>query len=157
MSEQQVTVNIRIAKQDDAATIASFNVAMALETENHALDLATVTRGASAVIKDPAHGFYLVAESSGEVSGCLLVTYEWSDWRNGQMWWIQSVYVSPDHRGSGVYKKLYQEVVNRARQRSNVPCVRLYVEKDNLRAQSVYKKLGMVNSGYLVYEVPIQP
>ena len=157
MSEQQAIVNIRIARQDDAATIARFNVAMALETENHHLDLSTVTRGASAVINDPSHGFYLVAEDADQLTGCLLVTYEWSDWRNGQMWWIQSVYVSPDHRGTGVYKNLYQEVVNRAQQRSDVPCIRLYVEKDNLRAQSVYEKLGMENSGYLVYEVSIQP
>jgi ribosomal protein S18 acetylase RimI-like enzyme len=143
---------IREAIMIDAASIANFNIAMALETESHRLDEFTVNSGVAAVIDDHSLGFYLVAEVDNKVVGCLLVTNEWSDWRNGMYWWIQSVYVCEENRGKGIYRGLYNEVLNRARQAGYVSAVRLYVEQDNLVAQSVYRKLGMQNSGYQVFE-----
>lgn len=149
-----------IVRKADAAhveAIAAFNVAMANETEERELDAARVRRGVAAVMANRQLGFYLVAEREGEVCGCLMITNEWSDWRNGQFWWIQSVYVTPRHRGFGVYRKLYQEVMRRALDDGSVCGVRLYVERNNTVAQQVYRKLGMNESGYLVYESPLPP
>ena len=152
---EQPSILIREAHANDAPTIAQFNCDMAMETERLSLDKKTVDQGVLAVIEDPSHGFYLVAEEHNKVVGCLLVTYEWSDWRNGRMWWIQSVFVHHASRGRGVYKSLYQGVINRAEQIGGIRTVRLYVEKENHRAQSVYEKLGMHNSGYLVFETDL--
>ena len=101
---------------------------------------------------DPAKGFYLVAESAGQIVGQLMVTYEWSDWRDGWIWWIQSVYVREDHRRHGVFRSLYEAVVEQARSAGNVVGIRLYVEKDNTRAQATYQRLGMYDASYLVLE-----
>lgn len=146
-------VTVRRARQADRDIIARFNAAMAEETEGIRLDPARVAAGVEAVLADPAKGFYLVAETQGRVVGQLLVTFEWSDWRNGYFWWIQSVYVDPEYRSRGVFRKLYSEVMRRARSDDRVCGLRLYVEKENQRAQSAYERLGMRSAPYRIYEV----
>lgn len=125
---------------------------MALETEHKTLDLDTLTKGVQRVFDEPAQGRYLVAESEvGEVVGCLLITYEWSDWRNAPLWWVQSVYVHPGHRRQGIFKQLYQ-TVRELGALAGVCGYRLYVEKDNAKAQETYQNLGMKRTAYLVFE-----
>ena len=145
-------VRARLAIADDAATLAGFNQAMALETEAKVLADEAVLPGVEAVLRDADHGFYVVADTGGEVVGSLLVTYEWSDWRNGRMWWIQSVYVRPGHRRRGVYRALHEFVRARARSTGGVVGLRLYVERDNAAAQRTYAALGMHETPYFVYE-----
>lgn len=143
----------RPAAADDAEVIARYNVAMALETEHKALDPAVVRAGVRRVFDVPSHGRYLVAESEqGEVVACLLITYEWSDWRDGQVWWVHSVYVHPEHRRRGVFKLLYQTVRGMGASAGGVCGYRLYVERDNERAQRTYRGLGMSATPYLIYE-----
>jgi ribosomal protein S18 acetylase RimI-like enzyme len=148
-----MTLTIRRADPRDVAVIAEFNRRMAHETEHKALDPAVLERGVARVFTDRAKGFYLVAEAGGEVVGQLMVTYEWSDWRDGWFWWIQSVYVRADHRRRGVFRALYAELVRQARSAGDVIGVRLYVERDNTGAQATYQHLGMGDAGYLVWEV----
>jgi GNAT superfamily N-acetyltransferase len=143
---------IRDARPQDAAAIARYNLAMALETEHKQLDAATLRAGVEAVFADPAHGFYLVAAAGDEAIGCLMVTYEWSDWRNGQWWWLQSVYVREDGRRRGVFRALHADVERRARATPGVIGLRLYVERQNLAAQRTYAALGMGDCGYALYE-----
>lgn len=143
---------VRAARPEDRDTIAAFNAAMARETEEKELDLATLKTGVEAALADPARGRYFVAEIDGRVAGCLLLTREWSDWRNGWYWWIQSVYTHPDFRGRGVYGALHGRVRDEARAAGDVTAIRLYVERDNGRAQRTYRKLGMADSGYVVFE-----
>lgn len=153
-------INIRPARLEDAETIAEFNMAMALETENTVLDTARIYPGVRHLIGNSAHGQYWVAEADNQLAGCLAVTYEWSDWRNGQFWWIQSVYVRHEFRRRGVYRGLYAQVRNECLARDDVIGLRLYVEKDNLNAQSTYEKLGMNPTHYLIFEeefAPAQP
>ncbi len=150
-------VNIRPARMDDAETIAEFNMAMALETENTVLDTARIYPGVRHLIGNSAHGQYWVAEIDNQLAGCLAVTYEWSDWRNGQFWWIQSVYVRHEFRRQGVYRGLYQQVRNECRSRADVVGLRLYVEKDNVNAQSTYTGLGMSATDYLLFEEEFAP
>ena len=142
-----MSIIIRDTTPDDVAFLVEGNAAMASETEHKALDREVLTRGTQAVFENPHRGFYLVAECDGEPAGCLLVTREWSDWRNGDWWWIQSVYVAPPHRRHGVFRALYAEVENRARQAGAVG-LRLYVERDNTRAQQTYFSLGMEEEPY---------
>lgn len=146
------TMNIRIATRDDAAAMVEFNQAMALETEHKHLDNDVLSNGVAAVFDDPQKGFYVVADVDGEIVGGLMVTFEWSDWRNGWFWWIQSVYVRPEGRGKSVYSKLYEFVKQRASDAGNVCGFRLYVEKENEHAQAVYRKLGMDETYYLMFE-----
>lgn len=148
-----MSLNIRRAEERDAATIADFNSRMAWETEHKRLDPEVVARGVSRVFGDPAKGFYVVAESAGEIVGQLMVTFEWSDWRDGWLWWIQSVYVREDHRRSGVFRSLYKAAIQLAKDEKNVVGLRLYVERDNTRAQKTYEQLGMRDAGYLVQEI----
>ena len=143
---------IRSASTDDISDIAQFNIAMAQETEERQLDPETIQSGVSGVIQNHAHGFYLIAERDQVAVGSLLITFEWSDWRNGTLWWIQSVYVKPEHRRTGVFKTLYEAVISRARDTENVRGIRLYVEQENLSAQSVYQKLLMQKTPYQMYE-----
>lgn len=143
---------IRPAAPADVDTLAAFNVTMAMETESLALDLPTVRRGVAAVIADPAKGSYRVATRAGVVIGQLMLTKEWSDWRCGYWWWIQSVYVAPEARRSGVYRALYQSVLDDADREGDVRGVRLYVEHENTRAQATYAALGMKRGRYLVFE-----
>ena len=147
-------MNIRLAKREDAAALVEFNQAMALETEAKRLDSETLKSGVEAVFEDKKKGFYVVAEEDGkdQIIGGLMVTFEWSDWRNGWFWWIQSVYILPDFRGRGIYRLLYEFVKERAVEAKNVCGFRLYVERENTGARKVYEKLGMEESHYLMYE-----
>ena len=149
---QHQPVRTRLAVDDDAATLVGFNQAMALETEAKVLADEAVLPGVEAVLRDAGHGFYVVADAGSEVVGSLLVTCEWSDWRNGRIWWIQSVYVRPGHRRRGVYRALHAFVRDRALSTGGVVGLRLYVERDNAAAQRTYAALGMHETPYLVYE-----
>jgi len=115
-----------------------------------------ISAGVTAVFGDPAKGFYVVAEENGEVAGGLMVTYEWSDWRNGWFWWIQSVYIRPEYRGRRLYSDLYSYVKEKAAEAGNVCGFRLYVERENEHARRVYEKLGMAESHYLMYEEEVK-
>lgn len=146
-------INVRRAEPADVLIIAEFNQQMAEETEGKRLSSEVLTAGVNAVFADSNKGFYVVAENDlKEVVGCLLVTFEWSDWRNGWFWWIQSVYTRADFRGKGVYRRLYDWVKNEAREKGDVRGFRLYVEKENEGAQKVYEKLGMEECVYFMYE-----
>ena len=147
-----MTLDIRVATPNDAPTIAEFNQRMALETEKKTLEPAVVLRAVKRVFSDAAKGFYIVAESNAEIVGQLMITYEWSDWRDGWIWWIQSVYVRADHRRQGVFRSLYSELIAHAKRAGDVVAIRLYVEKDNIRAQTTYRQLGMRDPGYLILE-----
>lgn len=144
---------IRHATPADVEILAANNCAMALETEGKALDGPTVLRGVAALLADPAKGFYLLAERAGAAVGQLMVTTEWSDWRNGTFWWIQSVYVAPDARRTGVYRALYERLLAMAREDGRVCGLRLYVDRSNARAQATYRALGMDRAHYELYEV----
>lgn len=145
---------IRNATVEDAQSIADFQVAMAMETENKQLDAANVLCAVKRVFEDGDKGFYLVAEVDGQVVGSLMVTYEWSDWRNSNMWYIQSVFVQAERRGKGLFGQMYQRVVELAKN-AKAMYVRLYVETDNEKAQKVYEKLGMKRMPYYMYDVKI--
>jgi ribosomal protein S18 acetylase RimI-like enzyme len=145
------TIRIRPATPVDAAVIASFNAAMALETEHKSLDPSILRAGVGRAIAQPDAARYFLAEIAGHVVGQLMITFEWSDWRNADFWWIQSVYVHPDFRAKGVFKALYRHVEQLARQ-AKACGLRLYVERDNANAQEVYRRLGMENAGYFVFE-----
>lgn len=145
-------MEIRLGIEADADVIARFNRAMAWETERKELPEDTINAGVRGLFARPGQGFYLLASIDAEPVGCLMVTYEWSDWRNKTFWWIQSVYVLPDYRGRGLYKALYAEVKRRALEDGGVCGFRLYVEKENLKAQRVYEHLGMHEAPYLMFE-----
>ena len=143
---------IRRVTDADAPTLAAFNAAMALETEHKRLMPEVVLRGVRRLIAEPALGFYLLAEVDGEVAGSALVTTEWSDWRDGRFWWIQSVYVPPHLRRRGVFRALYAAIRELAAREPDVCGFRLYVEKDNAGAQATYRSLGMHETEYRVME-----
>ena len=145
-------MEIRLARKEDASAMVEFNQAMALETEGKTLDSQILMSGVGAVFHDDKKGFYVVAEDEGKIVGGLMVTFEWSDWRDGWFWWIQSVYILPDYRGKRIYSLLYQFVKDEANKQGDVCGFRLYVEKENERAQKVYEKLGMEKTYYLMYE-----
>jgi ribosomal protein S18 acetylase RimI-like enzyme len=145
-------MHIRQATPADAPPLVEFNCAMALETEGKELLPEVIGAGVRALLANPAAGFYVVAESDGRVVGALLITKEWSDWRNGTFWWIQSVYVRPELRRQGVYKTLYRHVQEMAAKDPGVCGFRLYVERENARAQSTYASLGMKETHYRVFE-----
>lgn len=147
---------VRIAEKKDIDSLVAFNQAMALETEGKKLLDETIRGGVRAVFEDRGKGFYVVAENAeGAIVGGLMITYEWSDWRNSWFWWIQSVYVLPETRGKSVYRKLHEFVRDLARKRDDVYGFRLYVEKGNSAAQSVYEKMGMSETDYLMFEEAI--
>ena len=146
-------MHIRRATPADAGFIAESNIAMALETEGMALSEEVVRPGVAAVLADDSLGFYVVAEIDGELAGQLMVTFEWSDWRNGLWWWIQSVYVREEFRRRGVYSALHRHVAAEARAAGGVCGLRLYVEQENTVAQGVYQSLEMYNTRYHMYEV----
>ncbi len=146
-----MTIAIRRARMEDVGTVAAFNIALAKETEDVALDPAVIGAGVRAALGDPARCLYFVAESDGEVVGQTMVTYEWSDWRNGFLWWIQSVFVAPAAREKGVFRALHARVVEEARKAGAVG-IRLYVFDGNTRAQEVYARLGMKDGRYRVLE-----
>jgi GNAT superfamily N-acetyltransferase len=146
------TMKIRKARVTDAAVIADFNSQLAWETEKLKLDSETIQRGVRAVLRDAAKGIYFVSEHEGAVVGQMLITYEWSDWRNGNFWWIQSVYVAAEFRQNGVFRSLFTQIQKLAKSRRDVCGLRLYVEKNNRRAQRAYERLGMKHTHYEVYE-----
>lgn len=143
---------IRAATAADAPLLATWAASMALETENKVLDDAIVLAGITAGIADPSKARYVVAECAGDPVGTLMLTTEWSDWRNGWWWWIQSVYVTPAQRRRGVFRALYAHAHALARQTPGVCGLRLYVEDANVRAQATYASLGMVDARYRVFE-----
>jgi ribosomal protein S18 acetylase RimI-like enzyme len=145
-------ISIRDASADDAETIADYNNRMAEETEGKSLPAATVRRGVRRLLENPAHGRYWVAERAGMIAGQIMVTYEWSDWRDGQIWWVQSVYVPKQHRRAGVFTALYRHVSALAEAEADVCGIRLYVEKENIRAQQTYDALGMMHTHYRIME-----
>ncbi len=143
---------IRLAHWEDASWITQFNQAMAQETEEKQLDPTILRRGVEALLSDPTLGFYLIAEQHEAVAGCLMITKEWSDWRNGLFWWIQSVYVRPEFRRQGLYRSLYRFVQQLAQEQGNVCGFRLYVERNNQIAQETYRQLGMEETLYKMFE-----
>ena len=144
---------VREASAQDARAIATFQIAMARETEHRELDAETVIAGVTGVLQNPKHGFYLVATEQKTVVASLLLTFEWSDWRNGVFWWIQSVYVGPNWRRRGIFRALFAEVKRRAQEDEAVRGLRLYVERDNAEAQMVYARLGLSETPYRICEV----
>ena len=147
-----MTYHVRDGSPSDAAIIADFNSRLAAETEDGPLDVGIIGPGVSAALADRDKCRYWVAETDGRIVGQIMVTYEWSDWRNGMLWWIQSVYVHPDFRRAGVFSKLYQHVQSLARADAQVVGLRLYVEKDNERAKAIYNRLGMTMTNYQVMQ-----
>jgi GNAT superfamily N-acetyltransferase len=147
-----MALHIRPARREDAATIVEFQILMARETEAVELDRPTVTRGVAAVFDDPSKGEYWLAEEDGRILGGLLVTFEWSDWRNGTVLWVQSVYVLPEARGRGIYPRLYEHLKSRVETSPDLCGIRLYVDKRNTAAQRVYARLGMTREHYELFE-----
>ena len=148
---------VRPAATADLEMLVRFSAAMAIETEGRQLDRERLRRGTLAVLESTRHGFYVVAERPERdgrgVIGQLLITYEWSDWRNADFWWIQSVYVDPDWRRRGVYRSMHEYILDMARAREDVCGVRLYVEGENGVAQSVYERLNLRETPYQMWEV----
>jgi ribosomal protein S18 acetylase RimI-like enzyme len=149
-----MSFQFRKARQEDLHDLVEFQIRMALESENLALELPIVTKGIQALFEQPFLGQYYVVEDleEAQIVGCLLVTFEWSDWRNGHIWWVQSVYVDPQFRRQGIFTKLYRGIQNMAMADSNVRGIRLYVENHNKQALTTYEKLGMDSTRYKVCE-----
>jgi RimJ/RimL family protein N-acetyltransferase len=145
-------MNIRKAKASDIPYLIEFQKSMALETENITLDEKVLSLGLAAMFTDPSKGTYFIAEDEGEVIGCHMITYEWSDWRNGNVWWIQSLFVKEGHRKKGVFKEMYQNLVKLASNDPAVRGIRLYVDKTNAKAQQAYESIGMNGEHYTVFE-----
>jgi ribosomal protein S18 acetylase RimI-like enzyme len=145
-------MDIRLADNQDLSAIVAFNCAMALETEGKNLILDVVTKGVANLFAQPQRGFYVVAEVDGVSVGSLMITTEWSDWRDGDFWWIQSVYVKPEFRKLGVYRAMYAFVQSLAAAKANVCGFRLYVDRENLTAQKTYASLGMQETHYKIFE-----
>lgn len=141
----------------DALIVADFNIRLALETENLRLDPQCVKAGVAALLADPNKGIYYVAEVNGTVAGQLMITYEWSDWRNGNLWWIQSVYVREDFRRMGIFRTLFKHLEGLARGRKDVRSLRLYMHAENSAARRSYEKLGMRKTMYEVFELEFDP
>jgi GNAT superfamily N-acetyltransferase len=144
-------ITIREAAREDAAAIADFQVLMAMETEGYTLRHDIITRGVNAVFEDPSKGRYLIAEEAGKPIASLLITPEWSDWRNAYVWWFQSVYVIPEARRRGIFRMMYTHVHDMA-EKEGIAGLRLYVETDNSRAQRTYEAMGMDSTHYRMYE-----
>lgn len=145
-------MTVRGATPTDAAVIVDFNRRLAEESEGKQLDLAVLRPGVERALADPAKCLYFVAEDDGQALGQMMITYEWSDWRNGWIWWIQSVYVRAEARRRGVFKALFDHVRATAQRAGDVVALRLYVEKENEIAQRTYHRLGLDSTGYIVLE-----
>jgi len=148
---------VRPAEARDHETLVGFAAAMARETEGKALDEPTLRAGVAALLADPARGRTFVVESDGAVVASLMLTFEWSDWRNGWWWWIQSVYVAPAARRRGHYRRLHEHVRAEAARQPDVCGLRLYVETDNRGAQATYRTMGMREAAYRIYEQATRP
>jgi len=150
-------IKIRLATPADAESIIEFNIAMALETETKELPRTTIETGVRKMLKQPELGFYIIAQVNTTVAGCLMITREWSDWRNAFFWWIQSVYVQPEYRRQGIYHRLHSFVRTLAEKEHQVCGLRLYVEKNNIIAQKTYQNMGMRETHYKLFEETIAP
>lgn len=143
---------IRAACFEDWPTIVEFNQLLAAETEGKQLEFEKIRHGVQELLKDPSKGRYFVACTDQGIVGQMMHTWEWSDWRNGQIWWLQSVYVREDYRRAGVFRQIYEHVQNLAQADDNVVGLRLYVEGDNTRAHATYERMGLAPAGYFVME-----
>ncbi len=153
MNVASMPITIRPAVHADVEAIAGFQIAMARESEGKELEPGTIRKGVEAVLSSPEKGQFYVAEAGGSVVGSCMITYEWSDWRNGNFWWFQSVYVLPERRRKGVYRALHSYVHQQALSRDDVCGLRLYVAEDNRAARRTYESMGMKKSHYLMYEI----
>ena len=140
------------AREEYIETIADFQVRMALETESIHLDKPTVIKGVSAVFNDNSLGQYFIAKKDDKVIASLMITYEWSDWRNAKVWWIQSVFVLPEYRRKGIFSKFYQYIKSIVNEDTSIGGLRLYVDKTNVSAQNTYNKVGMNGEHYQLFE-----
>ncbi len=147
-----MTFEIRAAKMEDWPVIAEFNSRLAAETEGKSLQPEIIEAGVRALLADSRHGRYFVASDAGTAIGQIMHTSEWSDWRNGEIWWLQSIYVLPEYRQRGVFRALYQHLEQLARNSPEVIGLRLYVETHNARAQQAYQQLGFRDASYTVME-----
>ncbi len=147
--------SVRPATLADAPTIAEFNRRLAIETEGKTLNAQTLGAGVAAILADRNKGRYFVADRAGEVIGQMMVTYEWSDWRNGWIWWLQSVYVRADCRRIGVFRALFEAVIAEARRQRDVVAIRLYVENENATAQATYRTLGFEEMQFRLMARPL--
>ena len=145
-------MEISTGTYNDIEAITGFQIAMALESEGTVLDSERVHNGVTAAMVDDSKGTYIIARIEGRPVASLMITREWSDWNNGWYWWIQSVYVMPEHRGQGIFRAMYTKVIELANDQ-NIAQVRLYVDRHNTHAQKVYQKLGMEECHYLMYEI----
>ncbi len=152
MYSVSMSLRIRQATKNDRGTLIHFNEALARETEGKTLARDLLSHGVDAALADSHKGFYLIAELEDQAVGGLLITTEWSDWRNAYFWWIQSVFVEPEHRKTGVYSALHRHVEELARSRGDVCSIRLYVDRNNARAMATYQRLGMTPARYEFYE-----
>ena len=149
-----VSFQVRRATRTDLPALVKFNLAMAQETEQRSLDVHKLRKGVQAVFDDESKGTYYVLEYEGSVRAALMITSEWSDWRNGMFWWIQSVYVEPHYRRRGMYKTLYEKIKTLSPE--HIVGFRLYVDKNNLSGQKTYENLGMYKISYDMYEELIE-
>lgn len=150
-----IDLTIRQADLSDAAVIADFNLRLAEETEELHLDPNCVDKGVAAILSDPSKGLYFVAQIDGEVVGQVMITYEWSDWRNGNLWWLQSVYVRRNSRRQGIFRALFKHLQDLARKSGEVCGLRLYMHSENARARNSYQQLGMKLTKYEVLEMEL--
>lgn len=150
---QGLDIKVRPATTSDVDALLGFNAALARETEGKTLDPARLRQGLDALLRHDDRGFYTVAEVAGQVVGQMLITYEWSDWRNGYFWWIQSVYVAANYRRRGIYRALHDHIRVEAEKRGDVCGLRLYVERENRVAQQVYTSMDMRRAPYDLYEI----
>jgi RimJ/RimL family protein N-acetyltransferase len=146
------TIRIRKANKSDIPTLIDFQQRLASETESLQLDSSLLEKGMLAMFDDPTKGVYYVAEVNGDITGCHMVTYEWSDWRNGVVYWLQSVYVVEQYRKSGVFRTMFNSLMNEVKTTPGIAGLRLYVDKSNERAQNVYAAMGMNGDHYTVFE-----
>ena len=145
-------MNIRKAVLEDLEILVDFQYKMALESENLELDRVVLTEGVKNAVMDPNKASVYVAQENGTIIGSLMITLEWSDWRNGWVWWIQSLYVLPEYRQKGVFKQMYNYLQEVVKGRDDVKGIRLYVDQSNFRAQKVYQAIGMCGEHYTTYE-----
>ena len=145
-------ISIRKALGSDISVIVDFQQKLAWESEGVTLDAEILNRGINAMFEDPSKGSYFLAEHGNEIVGCHMITFEWSDWRNGMVWWLQSVYVKETHRKHGVFRMMYDNLINIIKDDPGLIGLRLYVDKTNDRAQKVYTAMGMDGEHYTVFE-----
>ena len=145
-----ITIQKALPKHIDI--LIDFQQRLAFESEGVTLEATTLRKGMEAMFADPGKGFYYIASDGDEIVGCHSITYEWSDWRNGMAWWLQSVYVRESHRKKGVFKVMYDNVISMIKKDPNLIALRLYVDKSNESAMKVYASMGMDGSHYTVYE-----